>query len=445
MKALILAAGDNTRFKRENNKHNKLLYPVLGIPLIERTILGAKSAGINEFVIVTGYQDKNIKKLLGTGTRLGVKIDYVHNKSWRGENGTSVYTAREKIHGNFILLMGDHLFDSSLLFILKRTKLGRREVILAVDKKILEHPNPQEATKVKEEKGKIISIGKELRDYNAIDTGMFLCSPYIFKVLERTVKSKKLYLTDGMRIIAKEKKLRSFNIKESFWADIDTHKDLDEAQDQLFEILTRPTEQGVISKHFNRPFSHRITRFIINSPFTPNQISLLSFLLAILAGSLLTSTLYANILMGGILAQISSIVDGVDGEIARTKFLTSSFGAWFDTMLDRYADAAIITGAAIGVYNAYPSFLVVLVGVLALTGSIMSSYSSHTFKTTYGKSFREALGQHFVFPSGRDMRLFILFIGSLFNFILPALMLIIFLTHYAVIYRLFLARKSMVK
>lgn len=440
MKAIILAAGDNTRFKKENSKHNKLLHPVLGIPLIERTILTAKMAGITEFIIITGYQDNKIRKLLGKGTRLGVSITYAHNKSWRGENGTSTYTARELLHDNFILLMGDHLFSSKSLFFLRRAKLDNQEVVLAIDKKILEHPGIQEATKAKEEKGKIIAIGKELRDYNAIDTGMFLCSPYLFTVLDRTVKSKKFYLTDAMRIITREDKLRSFNIKDSFWADIDTHKDLYMAEDKLFEVLTKPSEEGIISKYINRRFSNKITRFIINSSFTPNQITLFSLMLAILGGALLTYPSYTAILMGGILAQFSSIIDGVDGEVARIKLSTSAFGAWFDSILDRYGDIAIIAGASIGVYGVYPNLLIVLIGILALTGSIMSSYSSHTFQTTYGRSFGQELGGHFILPSGRDTRLFIIFIGSLFNAILPALIAILLLTNYAVIYRLFLAK-----
>ncbi len=43
-------------------------------------------------------------------------------------------------------------------------------------------------------------------------------------------------------------------------------------------------------------------------------------------------------------AQVASIIDGCDGEIARLKRLESDFGAWFDAVLERYADAFLLFG-----------------------------------------------------------------------------------------------------
>jgi len=50
------------------------------------------------------------------------------------------------------------------------------------------------------------------------------------------------------------------------------------------------------------------------------------------------------------LAQISSIIDGCDGEIARLKFQTSEFGGWYDAILDRYADAFLLFSLTYYVY-----------------------------------------------------------------------------------------------
>lgn len=441
MKAVILAAGDNTRFRKENNKHNKLLHPVLGLPLIERTIKSAKAAGIFEFVIVTGYQDKEIKKLLRDGERIGVNIVYSHNKSWRGENGTSVYRAKDLLRDeNFILLMGDHLFDAKSLLRLKRAKIAEDECILAVDKKLDQFPNPEEATKVQIDNEKIVKIGKELVVYNALDTGMFLCTPSLFSVLGKTIKNKKFYLTDAMRIFASGGKLKSFDIKDSFWADIDTHQDMYLAEEGLFNRLVKPKGEGPISKNINRRFSHSITKILVNTPFSPNQITLISLLLSFLSAIMLANAHYLFVVMGGILAQMASIIDGVDGEIARVKFLASGFGGWFDTVVDRYGDVAIVTGAIIGIYIKDQSFLTVMVGVLALSGSILSSYSAHTFKTAFGKSFKSGKQKSLSVPSGRDVRLFLIFIGAITNLILPALIMIAFLTHYSILYKLLLTR-----
>ncbi len=47
---------------------------------------------------------------------------------------------------------------------------------------------------------------------------------------------------------------------------------------------------------------------------------------------------------GGVVAQVTSIIDGCDGEIARLKRLESDFGAWSDAVLDRDADAFLLFG-----------------------------------------------------------------------------------------------------
>ena len=74
-------------------------------------------------------------------------------------------------------------------------------------------------------------------------------------------------------------------------------------------------------------------------------------------------------LLAGVVIQLASIIDGCDGEIARLKYRSSRFGAWFDTVLDRYADVAIAVGITYGYARTHASALVWLGGILALRGS----------------------------------------------------------------------------
>ena len=95
---------------------------------------------------------------------------------------------------------------------------------MAVDKNIDSTNDVTEITKVIVKNNRIVSLNKKLAGYNGFDTGMFVCSPYVFKALARSTKSNKNSLSDGMRILIKENKLRAFNIKNSFWADCDTYR-----------------------------------------------------------------------------------------------------------------------------------------------------------------------------------------------------------------------------
>ena len=77
MKALIIAAGKGKRLKDITKKTPKPLISLLGLSLIERVILTAKQAGIDEFFIVTGYLGEKIKEKLGDGQKYGINISYI--------------------------------------------------------------------------------------------------------------------------------------------------------------------------------------------------------------------------------------------------------------------------------------------------------------------------------------------------------------------------------
>src|SRR3989344_2696381 len=95
MKALIIAAGNGTRMQTVIRGRHKSLMPLLGLKIIERVILGAKEAGISEFVIVTGYRGKDLRKTIGDGAKYGVTVSFVNNDNWKKANGISVFKARK--------------------------------------------------------------------------------------------------------------------------------------------------------------------------------------------------------------------------------------------------------------------------------------------------------------------------------------------------------------
>ncbi|HDD45871.1 MAG TPA: phosphocholine cytidylyltransferase family protein [Candidatus Aenigmarchaeota archaeon] len=238
MKALIIAAGQGSRLKELTNHKPKPLIQLLGRSLIERVILNIKQAGINEFVIVIGYLGDKIKAKLRDGKKYGVKIQYVENKEWDKENGISVLKAKEALKNeNFILTMSDHVFEPRM--VKELLKLGadiKNECILCVDKSLSKnYIDLDDATKVRVDNGYILDIGKGLKEYNAIDCGVFLCTPIIFKALEKSIKNGNATLSGGIAVLAKERRMKAFDIKNIFWMDIDTPEDLKNAEFMLKE------------------------------------------------------------------------------------------------------------------------------------------------------------------------------------------------------------------
>src|SRR5580704_10238447 len=75
---------------------------------------------------------------------------------------------------------------------------------------------------VRREGDRIVDIGKEIANYDALDTGMFLCNPVLFDRLESAIRDGNCSLSDGMRQLAQERKLRALEIGEAQWQDVDT-------------------------------------------------------------------------------------------------------------------------------------------------------------------------------------------------------------------------------
>jgi CDP-L-myo-inositol myo-inositolphosphotransferase len=373
MKALIIAAGNGTRMQPVTHGRHKSLMSLLGLRIIERIILAAKKAGIFEFVIVTGYKGKELKESVGDGSRFGVSIAFVHNNNWEKANGISVFEARDYFKENFILLMSDHVFDWQTLLKFKRIKLKKDECALVIDKNLDSALDIDDTTKVLVKNNKITSISKSLDVYNAYDTGMFLCSPYIFKILKETVSNHKNSLTNGMKIIAKEGKLRAFNIKGKFWSDCDTYADIKFAERKLLKNLNK-SEDGIVSKIINRKVSIFISKYLVKTGLTPNQISILNLMIGISSALLFAKGSFPWVFTGGILAQMTSITDGCDGEIARLKFLSTKFGAWLDDVFDRYVDMLIVIGMAYGYWVISQNSLVWPITAFAIMGLALLNY-----------------------------------------------------------------------
>jgi len=234
---LILAAGNGTRIRSVSGALPKPLVDFQGRPLLEHVIDRASQAGIERFVIVVGYRSDLIRRWF-EGRSLGVSITFVENPDYHKSNGISALKARNEIDENFLLLMADHIFEPENARVLLKQRLATGEVILAVDPNIDRIFDLDDATKVSREGDRIVAIGKEIAHYDALDTGMFLCSPALFNQLESAIKDGDCSLSDGMRQLIAKRRLRALEIGEGQWQDLDTPEALayaEEVFDGIFQ------------------------------------------------------------------------------------------------------------------------------------------------------------------------------------------------------------------
>ena len=227
---LILAAGNGRRLANVSGELPKPLVELHGKPLLEHVLLGAQQAGISRFVVVVGYRADAIRSWAAWRRLEGLQITFVENTEYKKDNGISVLKARDAIREPFLLLMSDHVFQPETAAALLEQPITEDGATLAVDYNLDRIFDMDDATKVACTGGHVTNIGKDIRNYNAVDTGMFVCAPAVFDLLESVKQSGNCSLSQGMRLLASSRRLRAFDIGHGLWQDVDTPEALAHAE-----------------------------------------------------------------------------------------------------------------------------------------------------------------------------------------------------------------------
>jgi 1L-myo-inositol 1-phosphate cytidylyltransferase len=173
-------------------------------------------------VIVVGYRADLIHRWFTARLLDGISVTWIENVEYQKANGVSALAAKDEFQNPFLLVMSDHIFEPKTAKALLREPIEEDEVILAVDQKVDRVFDLEDATKIRQVGNYIVDIGKDLACYNALDTGMFLCSPSLFNRLEAVKKDGNCSLSDGMRQLALNHKFRAFDVGDAHWQDVDT-------------------------------------------------------------------------------------------------------------------------------------------------------------------------------------------------------------------------------
>jgi hypothetical protein len=113
---------------------------------------------------------------------------------------------------------------------------------------------------------------------------------------------------------------------------------------------TKPSDSLAL-RYLNRLLSAPVTRLLLRTPLTPTAITILSFLTVLLGAGLIAIGDRGGEIAGGLLIQAGFVLDCCDGEVARARRIASERGALLDTILDRYADLAIMAALVLAAGN----------------------------------------------------------------------------------------------
>ena len=131
-------------------------------------------------------------------------------------------------------------------------------------------------------------------------------------------------------------------------------------------------EDGWVDRYFNRKLSIHLTRWFLKTSVTPNQITLISFLVGLISGVFFWKGGYTSGIIGALVFQISAVLDCCDGEVARLKAMQSRMGQWLDIGCDNIVHVVLFLAMAWAIYKVTHAPSVLVLGYLASMGSLLS-------------------------------------------------------------------------
>ena len=392
--AVILAAGRGSRLR----VRCKPLAVVGGVTLLERAVATARAAGVARTVVVVGSLDGSVATFCRERLR-GVEIALASD-SERG-NGASVAAGLAHAGGRCLVMMVDHLHEPSTL---ERLLATEGDVVFAVDSqpRFIEI---DDATLVRRATGTVIAIDKHLPASDAVEAGLAVCPAQPLVELAASLRGELEFNRLKQAWLDRGRRIDTIDIEGAFWADVDTPRDRRRAIRDLVDRYGAKAADGPIARTLNRPLSKAVSRRLLATRIAPNAITLANLALLLLSALLLAlgANAPALLVIGGLLVQVSSALDGVDGEIARVSARTSQVGEVLDAVCDRYGDLAVLAGAAIAADTpaAWPWAL----------AAVVANWQLSFLRREHERIARELPASHVRYQWSRDVRLLVLAIS----------------------------------
>lgn len=132
------------------------------------------------------------------------------------------------------------------------------------------------------------------------------------------------------------------------------------------------SSDGVVDTYFNRPLGRFLSKVLIHTRVTPNQVTVVSALVGLVSAYYFAQGNYQAGIIGAILLQLSALIDCVDGDIARVVFKESPIGKWLDLGLDQVVHVAAFATMALGLHRAAVDAPVMALGISAVAGAVIS-------------------------------------------------------------------------
>lgn len=385
--------------------------PLFGLHAVERTVLAFQRAGVREFVVAgDDAAATGIAAVLASGRCRGARVRVV-----RGDEPLAPTLGG----GGAFVARADTLYDRRLVARFVDETAGADTTVVAVDFRadaLAAQEGAPRITGLRAGGGpgdRLRAAGQGLLAPEGVLAGLARVNASFLRAWDDAPPGFRS-LDNACTLLARREPVDTWPVAE-LWQTVRPREGAREADLLLArrKVLAGAVgvADGIVARHVNRPLSRRITERLLSRDVKPWQLSVLSFLAVLAAGC---SFAVGHATTGGLIAQAASILDGVDGEVARIRYQDSAFGGVYDALLDRVGDAAVIGGMTLYAWLMGAGASAVALGFGALAGSSLSMLVKEKYGTQFRRRYRtEGEGRWRWLLLGRDGRLFLALVAGL--------------------------------
>jgi glucose-1-phosphate thymidylyltransferase len=232
MKVAILAAGEGNRLRPLTNRRPKPMVPVANRPILEYVVEAVADAGIEEIVLIVGYERDRIQTHFGDGDEWGVDIEYVRQTPQLG-TGHAVQQVEAAMDGDFLVCNGDRIIESGLI------ERAAAEPTAAPDVAVTRVSTPGRYGVVEIDGDRVVGIDEKPEGEptsEIINAGVYRFSPDVFEAIKRTdpAPSGETTLPGTIDTLAAETTVTPIRYRGA-WMDVSQLWDLLSANDVILD------------------------------------------------------------------------------------------------------------------------------------------------------------------------------------------------------------------
>jgi phosphatidylglycerophosphate synthase len=343
--------------------HGQWFAEIAGLPLLHRVLLGGSKAGVRHWIVLVQREAQWVRSSLATAHKLRNIAWQVHALHPTGQEHPAAAFPAEDV----LVITMPAVFDYRMLTDLQDTPAPTLCVTTAVASTpadIIVHD------------GWIVA-GAVHGAPAYRSTGILRCSgtqlgQVLGQVWHEVSQSPSPDLVLLTRLLA-QTTVRALDVSRRLWLLITEPLDTSVAmaETQLLRSLGREGD-SVLVRMLDRRLSRLLTKRLMRTSATPNQITLAAAAVGIMGAFFLAQPSRVWQVLGSLLFLLSTIMDGCDGEIARLTFQESAFGAKLDLIMDNVVHLVLFPSIALGLYRREYDTLYFVLGGLTLGGILVS-------------------------------------------------------------------------